>query len=218
MRTVRSTRLGGKGDHPSVRVVDAKAVHRMRRGGACTVRIRDLRLLPAVEGPALSGIDVLIAAGLNGRVNVTRAAGILAVGDCVGERIEALDRMGGCFWELDEAQLGDTPSEGSAGYHLREAWKILMDLDKVGVAIAHKTLHHKRPQWFPVLDAKTKVAYPRGRAWAGIHADLTRHTEQFGELEDWFANEMRGDGVHLQRLRLHDILLWCDRTDNRAID
>lgn len=173
--------------------------------------------LPVAESPALSGIDALIAAGLNGRMDVKRAAGILAVGECVGEHIAALDRMGGCFWELDAHELGDLPSDGSAGHHLRSAWRILMDLEKVGVAVTHKTLHHKRPHWFPLLDGKTKVAYPRGRAWLGIHADLHRHAEQFSELERWFAEDEGTGAVHLTRLRLHDILLWCDRTNNRAV-
>jgi hypothetical protein len=45
--------------------------------------------------------------------------------------------------------------------------------------------------------------------WLTIHTDLSRHDQEFDELEIWFATlaATRG-GNPLTRLRLYDIILW----------
>ena len=44
--------------------------------------------------------------------------------------------------------------------------------------------------------------------------DLTGHESGFFELEEWFKS-LPGRRLPLHRLRLHDILLWCDTTGSR---
>ena len=73
----------------------------------------------------------------------------------------------------------------------------------------HKTLHHKRPELFPLLDNKTMGSYLPRDSWQIIHADLTAFAPEFAALEEWFAGEAAQRGkVGLTRLRMHDIILW----------
>jgi len=49
-----------------------------------------------------------------------------------------------------------------------------------------------------------------------IHRELTVNSEQFSLLEGELARLLnQKDDVRLQRLRLHDILLWTDETGQR---
>ena len=93
-----------------------------------------------------------------------------------------------------------------------------MNLPGLDVAIANKTLHHKRPWLFPMLDNLTLESLGgAGKAWAVIHGDLTRHADEFEELETWFAAlASQKGGVQLTRLRIHDILLWGHVSPNGA--
>jgi hypothetical protein len=52
--------------------------------------------------------------------------------------------------------------------------------------------------------------------WQVLHDELTDQAGQFTYLEQWFAAQAtnRG-GVHLTRLRLHDILLWANTRGER---
>ena len=88
-----------------------------------------------------------------------------------------------------------------------------MGVPGIDLAVSHKILHHKRPGLCPLLDRVTEGAYPPGQAWAGIHKELTHQTGEFTQLEGWFEGLAAShDGVALQRLRLHDILLWLCRS------
>jgi hypothetical protein len=98
----------------------------------------------------------------------------------------------------------------------------------LGVARIHKVLHHKRPEHFPLIDGRTvdslSAAWSEGSgdgSWATIHRDLQEQDGIFEELEGWFRE--RAQAVHgwppsrpLSRLRIHDILLWCDVSDERG--
>ena len=85
--------------------------------------------------------------------------------------------------------------------------------------MCHKILHHKRPKVFPLLDGITESAYAPGRAWISIRKELEDFQSAFTSLEAWFKEVAADQGsqcVQLNRLRLHDILLWCDRRGDRG--
>ena len=169
----------------------------------------------ATEGSELVGADVLIAAGLNGDLTVDRVGAIQAAAPPVGEAIARIDEMLGerdapTFWELDRTEIEQPGSEDGVGWWMHRAWSCLMRQKGVDVAITHKTLHHKRPLVFPLLDGKTIRCFDDRAAWAGIHDDLTKQRDAWKQLEAEFADLIdasRGE-VALARLRMHDILLW----------
>lgn len=163
--------------------------------------------IPTSPGPELAGVDLVIAAGLNGDLTVGRVGAIKAAAPQVSEHLASLEGSPP-FWELPPEEV-DEPVEGSMGHHLGAAWELLMRQPDLGVAITHKTLHHKRPHLFPLLDNRTVTQLAEGHAWRAIHDDLTGQREQWASLERAFTNLIRNDEeVTLTRLRLHDILLW----------
>lgn len=121
------------------------------------------------------------------------------------------------FWSVPRTHLGSTsPPASTPAWWLWRAWTLLMGLENIGVAIAYKTLHRKRPWFFPIFDNDTVAKLGGTGAWQVLHDELTGQAEQFSYLEQWFAAHAtdRG-GVHLTRLRLHDILLWADTRSER---
>lgn len=187
--------------------IDAPPTARARWG------YRTYDCIPASSGFALTGVDLTVAAGLNARMSVDRVGALQAVAELVGESIEHLEDAPP-FWELDRDELhAPTATETREWWALR-AWSLLMSQPDVGVAVTHKTLRHKRPKLFPLLDSVTKKHLPKGRAWATIHDDLTSQAEAWAQLEADFTaatDPARGD-FELTRLRLHDILLWLTVT------
>jgi len=187
--------------------VDAPPTGRARWG------YRTYDCIPASEGFALTGVDLTVAAGLNARMNVDRVGALQAVAELVGESIEHLEAAAP-FWEMDRDELHAPSATETYEWWAVRAWSLLMSQPDVGVAVTHKTLHHKRPKLFPLLDGVTKKHLPKGRAWATIHDDLTSQAEAWAQLEDDFravTDPARGD-IELTRLRLHDILLWLTAT------
>jgi Family of unknown function (DUF6308) len=93
-----------------------------------------------------------------------------------------------------------------------------LGLGDVGVAITYKTLHHKRPWFFPTFDNETLAVMRRcGRPWQTLHVELTSQAKQFEHLEQWFAAQaIERGGTCLTRLRIHDILLWGGTTRSGA--
>lgn len=164
-------------------------------------------------GTALAGADLLVAAGLNARIDVSVVASLLAVEPEASEALASLPPEGGNvrFWDLERDDLtGQPPEEGSLAWQLWRAWSVLMGAGDVGVAVTHKTLHHKRPDMFPLIDNRTLAAFKK-EPWAEIHDDLRAHPDPnaWASLEDRFSEAAaRLHGVRLTRLRLHDILLW----------
>jgi hypothetical protein len=62
-----------------------------------------------------------------------------------------------------------------------------------------------------MLDSITSPHLSERQAWTTIHQDLTNHSQEFAELEGWFAELASAyGGVRLTRLRIHDIP--CERT------
>jgi Family of unknown function (DUF6308) len=167
----------------------------------------------AASGTGLSGVDLFIAAGLNGRLDNVGIASLLAVEPEVSGALAAIP-ADTTFWGLPADAVaaagagGEVPASSPLRPMLR-AWTAFMGAPGLDVAITHKTLHHKRPRVFPLLDGRTAMAYPAGEAWASIHDDLNADPDAWEQLERRFAGEaaQRG-GVPLTRLRMHDIVLW----------
>jgi hypothetical protein len=160
---------------------------------------------------------------LNGRLDVASTASLqTACSLAFAELAHIEDDV--VFWELDNSRLATFPEESCAERHFWLAWCYLMTIPDVGVALTHKTLHHKRPWLYPLIDGQTLKACSDGFAWKTIHNDLNQEGgEPFAHLEGWFADlvAQREGCVPLSRLRLHDILLWCrimPRQENEAAD
>lgn len=179
--------------------------------------------IPASEDTEFTDLDILVAAGLNGRLGVDsvaalklateRAAGPVAA---AATAVAARAANGGpilTFADLASDELADDPPEGSIGEFLGQAWRQMMSTPGVGVALTHKVLHHKQPEIFPLLDNLTigKLSdRPAGRsAWQQIQLELAASREEFDSLRSWFAEQAaaRG-GVAVSLTRLYDILLW----------
>lgn len=189
------------GRSPDGRYAPDPPTHRPRWG------YRTYDCVPPTGGHRLAGVDLLIAAGLNGDLTVGRVGAIQAAAPEVSNLLRALDASPP-FWELTADEV-DEPSEGTMGHHLCAAWEVLMRQPDLGVALTHKTLHHKRPHLFPLVDNKTLEALPKGHAWRAIHGDLTGQAEAWTRLEQAFGGLLeRETDSPLTRLRLHDILLW----------
>jgi hypothetical protein len=167
-------------------------------------------------------IDVLVVDSLNGRLRHPTITALMDAGSRAWKHVDAAIRLAADrpFWELPNEEVGRYPTPGSAGAALNRAWEECMRTDEVAVALTHKLLHHKRPDLFPLIDGKTlpRLSPPRAQRksmglWAVLHQELNVNREQFARLEEWFAALVNASGdVPLNRLRLHDILLWLKAT------
>lgn len=153
--------------------------------------------------------DLLAVAALDAGAGAAEYLAIEAIVPDLNEALSHID-IGQTFWTLPGNHLGPTPPlEKGAAWWLWRCWTLLMGLRDVGVAITYKTLHHKRPWFFPIFDNDTVAAMGGKQAWATLHEELCEQATQFTHLEQWFAVEAtKRGGVHLTRLRIHDILLW----------
>lgn len=161
-------------------------------------------------GSACEPVDYLVVSGLNGQIDVSAVAALQEACPLAFAELSRVDEDV-YFWELDAHRLSAFPEERCPERHLWRAWCHMMTMPQLGVALTHKTLHHKRPRLFPLIDGQT-VGSLGDHAWRTIHTDLNQEEgKPFEELETWFADLVRdqADCVPLSRLRLHDILLWC---------
>ncbi len=182
---------------------------RVRRWG-----YRSFDCVSGSAGPGLQTVDLLVVSGLNVDVDIESIESFNAVKDAVSESVGQIE-SGGTFWGLTSEEIhAGTESDPTNAWWLDRAWWLLMSTPGVGATITHKVLHHKWPHLFPLLDRKTLAVYPRGGAWAGVHADISSQAEAFSLLEEWFKGLAgKQGGVALTRLRLHDILLWSNVTE-----
>jgi hypothetical protein len=133
----------------------------------------------ASEGPALGPVDLLVPAGLNGRLDVAVMTGLMAVEQEVSDALVVQAAHGDlAFWELDPNELKDLdlrggdfgpatrPQAASRLEGLYQAWWLLMSAPNVGVAVTHKILHHKLPRLAPLLDGRTAPILSRQRLGA----------------------------------------------------
>lgn len=164
----------------------------------------------APNSPYAFGVtDLLAVAALDARAGAAHYLAMEAILPDLNEVLAHVD-VAHTFWALPRAGLGTTPPPtGTPSWWLWRAWALLMGLEDVGVAIAYKALHHKRPWFFPIFDNDTVVKMGGKAAWQVLHDELISQVTQFTHLEQWFAVEAtKRGGVHLTRLRIHDILLW----------
>lgn len=154
--------------------------------------------------------DLLAAAALDANAGGEAYLAMEAILPDLNEALSHLD-VTQTFWELRREHLGTTPPPtGTPEWWLWRTWLLLMGLDDVGVAIAYKTLHRKRPWFFPIFDNGTVAKMGGPRAWQVLHDELRGQSAQFTHLEQWLAAEAKNrGGAHLTRLRIHDILLWA---------
>ena len=152
--------------------------------------------------------DLLAVAALDARAGGAAYLAMEAILPDLNEALAHVD-ITETFWELPRKHLGRPPPAGTPAWSLWRAWLLLMGLVGVGTAITYKTLHHKRPWFFPIFDNDTVTQMGGQRAWQVLHSELTDQAEEFTHLEQWFAAEAKKRcGVHLTRVRIHDILLW----------
>lgn len=166
--------------------------------------------VPASKG-GLTYQDVLLTAGLESKINSERAGQVMSAEPVVSHCLETLKLENvPPFWALEEAEVTDWPQVGERAYWIWIAWEALVSLKGIKVAIVHKVLHHKDPLHFPLVDNVTVKAYGKN-AWLGIHSEVRNQEKEFVALERWFEDlAHKHGGVTLNRLRLHDILLWAD--------
>jgi hypothetical protein len=180
--------------------------------------------VPASDDDEFAWLDVLVVDGLNGRLSQRSIVALKDAGERAWKYVHRAEvRAGGrAFWDLPIEEVIAPEPPGTTGEALAAAWAECMGTDDIDVALTHKLLHHRRPRLFPLIDRKTRfrlegqVQPGAGRLWAVIHRELTRNAEQFTRLESALDELLTGtDDVRLERLRLHDILLWTDKTGQR---
>lgn len=151
--------------------------------------------------------DVALTAALNSGIDAKTMLTIAAIAPEVSGYLRAASTQPP-FWQLTADDL-TTYRAGSPAAPLWDAWAMLKGVAGTDIAIPHKILHRKRPEYFPLLDGSTVLAYPPSRAWAGIRDDLRTQAHQFSTLEGWFNGQAQAHGgTALTRLRIHDVLLW----------
>ena len=166
---------------------------------------------------AFAMTDLLAVAALDARADGKDYLAMEAILPDLNDALAHVD-VTQTFWALPRKHLGTKPPPGGTpSWWLWRAWILLMGLDDIGVAITYKTLHHKRPWFFPIFDNGTVAKMGGKGAWQVLHDELTGQASQFSHLEQWFAGEAtKRGGVHLTRLRIHDILLWAESGAERA--
>jgi hypothetical protein len=90
--------------------------------------------VPASPGPDFSDLDILVAAGLNGELDVAAIGALhLATRRAAPYLAQAAGR-GQEFSRLTLSELADNPPAGTAGWLLSEAWQQMMSTPDVGRA------------------------------------------------------------------------------------
>jgi len=174
---------------------------------------RSYDCVPTTSGP-LTELDMLVANGLNGQLDLSACLAVRAVAPAVDAALARIP-VDLCFWQLGAGDVAAVPAPESDAWWIWRAWWLLIGTPGVGIALTHKILHHKHPSVFPLLDGKTRELLadrvPDMNAWQVIHSELGAAAGPFTGLERWFAElAVAEGGVPITRLRIHDIVLWCD--------
>jgi Family of unknown function (DUF6308) len=169
--------------------------------------------IPASSGSSFSDLDLLVTAGLNARIDMRAVARLRSFADRAAGDLDTAHRMQPDFRKLLRSEVGNQPPNGSAGWYLRRAWQHGMATPELGIARVHKTLHHKHPALFPILDNETlqpiNAAAGDRNAWEVIWDEFQVHSAQFKWLAANFDQQaLDYCGVSLSWLRLYDILIW----------
>lgn len=215
--SVREYAFGTVTIDPDLRFPGAFAPHTVPR-----YAYRTYDCVPASDGPGFNDLDLLVTAGLNARIDVATFVRLRSFADRAADHLDAAHQLQPDFLQLDRDEVGDDPPQGSAGWHLLEAWRQGMATPGLKLARVHKVLHHKRPRLVPLLDNKTvkpirDAADAKGcGSWQLIHCEIRDHAECFRDLADEFDKLATGiEDVSLSWLRLYDILVWMKVTRPR---
>lgn len=138
--------------------------------------------IPRDPSLRLQGVDLFIADGINGRLSGRIAAGLLAAVDEVSAALADIPEQLK-FWDLEASEVPDVPSPGTRAWPVWRALTVLMGTRYCGVAVTHKTLHHKRPDVFPLIDRRTLPRLGTTDAWRRVHNDLVEAPDAWAELE-----------------------------------
>jgi hypothetical protein len=179
--------------------------------------------VPASQGPEFSDLDIFVAAGLNAQLNVSAVGALQVAVRGVGKDLAQAASHQREFADLSMEELSDDPPRESTGSLIARAYLLMKGTKYVGLARAHKVLHHKQPMLVPLLDNITAKVYRDGRGkrlrsewnlWQHVRDEVANSRVEFDELREWFAGEANARGcVPLGLPRLHDILLWLHATD-----
>lgn len=79
--------------------------------------------MPASAGDEFSDLDIVVAAGLNGQLNISAVGALqMAVRRAAPWLAEAA-HAGTDFADLPRGHLGDDPAQGTVGWSLTQAWR-----------------------------------------------------------------------------------------------
>jgi Family of unknown function (DUF6308) len=168
---------------------------------------------PRGTGP-LGDDDVLTAEGLHGRLDPAGWAAVrTAMDDVAPLADEATDRAAGrAFWALPADELSVLGEPGTVGAALRAIGERVAGPPRAHLIAA---LHHRRPELFPLVDATTRrqllphLEEGDSGVEAVVHRELVAAADAFDVLETTVSALLLGTGgVPLNRLRLHDVLVW----------
>jgi hypothetical protein len=173
---------------------------------------------PPAPEDELSLLDILVIDGLNGRLGHKEIAALAEARTRAWPYMAAARdaSAGRAFWELPHKEIKSSRPPGGVGDALARAFEELERTPGVGLARAHKVLHHKMPRLFPLIDRKTVIPLRNlsnvsdgSGYWSVLWGELRRNESQFDALEaDVNSALLARSGACLSRLRLHDILLW----------
>ena len=96
--------------------------------------------IPASPGPEFNDLDILVAAGLNGRLDVSAIGALRTATRRAGSLLATAAARGQVFSSLSLAELADDPPSGTTGRLLTLAWREMMLTPDIGVALTHKVL------------------------------------------------------------------------------
>ncbi|MEU2348714.1 DUF6308 family protein [Modestobacter sp. NPDC049651] len=166
---------------------------------------------PVPAGP-LGDEDVLVAEGLHGRLD---PAGWSAVRRALDDAQPVADALaaraaGRALDDLPDEELSVLGEPGTVGAALRA----LGELPGVRARYVLAALHHRHPALVPLTDRATRLQLlPHVREGdsgpsAVVHRELRANAAALADLQEALGAE----GLHLSRLRLHDVLLWLSAT------
>ena len=189
---------------------------------------RTFDCIPASPGAEFSDLDITVAAGLNAQLDVDAIAALQLATRRAQPYLTAAAERDQVFTELPPAELADEPLRGSTGWLLAQAYRQMESTPYVGLARAHKVLHHKQPLLVPLLDNITAGIYQDDKGhrlrgdwnlWQHVRAEIDGNRAELEDLREWFAGRAAArDGAPLGLLRLHDILVWLNAGERQWND
>jgi hypothetical protein len=159
--------------------------------------------VPASPGEDFSDLDIFVADGLNAHLDVNAVGALQVAVRRAARDLADAARHQHQLVDLPVEELSDDPPPDSIGWLLTRAYRQMESTRYVGLARAHKVLHHKQPLLVPLLDNVTAGIYQddkgnRLRAdwnlWQHVHKEIGDNSTEFEELREWFASQAAARG------------------------